>query len=119
MPPPYPPIPDLENFSRSELTQMGEDYLAYSDEQWTAAWDEAEEACRLRALALLYGFIAQRFVHRNPRMSQRCGRGSERAVTRLQGHWSLAAEYRDLAQEVEISSKIAFESAEQRNTGAW
>lgn len=116
---PPPSMPDFDNFSHEELRQAGEDYLAYSDEQWTAAWDEAEEAARLRAMALLYGFIAQRFAHRSPRMSQRCGRGSERAVTRSEAHWAISAEYRDLAQEAEISSKIAFETAEQRHAGAW
>lgn len=107
-------LPDLSGHSAGQLNQAGEDYLAYSDEQWHMAWEELEESDRQRGLALIFRFMSQHFLYSRPWLSHRYHRGCVQAQAKSEEHRQVAAEYREVAEEAETASHVVFEFAEQR-----
>lgn len=109
-------LPDMTGHSPGQLLQAGEDYLAYSDEQWQVVWEECEEADRQRGHALVFARLARFFFYTNHRLSQRYNAAAWRAQQHYKASIHTAQEYKEVAEEAEAASQMVFEQAEQRNT---
>jgi hypothetical protein len=108
-------MPDITGYSRGQLLRQGEDYLAYSDEQWHMYWEEIEEADRQRGFALLFGFMATRFFPFSGARARRYQARAQSASEKSEVHRTIASDYREVAEEAESASHIVYEAAEERH----